>query len=106
MTKLHTAQQFFRPFNEGDHSAFQPYVLGEIVPRAEDMDGFVEVTLEAAREHLDDTGGDTAAIESTIDNYRNDPSYADALRAWCLNEARAAWPTGLDTVETVEEGAA
>jgi hypothetical protein len=104
VTKLRTAQQFFLPSHEGDHSAFQPYALGEIEPRAEDMDGFVEVTLEAAREHLAGKGGDTAAVESVIDNYRNDPAYAEALRAWCLNEARAAWPMGVDTVETVEEG--
>ena len=87
MTKLRTAQQFFLPSHEGDHSAFQPYALGEIEPRAEDMDEFVEVTLEAAREHLAGKGGDTASVESVIVDYHNDPAYAEALREWCLAEA-------------------
>lgn len=87
MTKLHTARQFFLPLHEGDHSAFHPYALGEIEPRAEDMDGFVEVTLESARDYIEGKGGDTAAVELVIDNYRNDPAHAEALRAWCLAEA-------------------
>ena len=84
---MNNAQQFFLPSHEGDHSAFQPYALGEIEPRAEDMGGFVEVTLESARDYITGKGGDTAAVESVIDNYRNDPAYAEALREWCLAEA-------------------
>ena len=88
MTKLRTAQQFFLPFSSGDHSAFQPYKLGEVVPRAEDMDGFIEATLEGAREYFANKGGKTNAVRVAISAYRNDPAYAEALRAWCLAEAQ------------------
>ena len=88
MTKLRTAQQFFLPSYYGDHSAFQPYYLGEVVPRAEDMDGFIEVTLESAQTHYASKGGKTYAVRLAIAAYRNDPKYAEALRAWCLAEAQ------------------
>ena len=90
MTKLRTAQQFFLPLESGDHSAFQPYKLGEVLPRVEDMDGFIEVTLESAQTHFASKGGKTNAVRLAIAAYRNDPKYAEALRAWCLTQAQRA----------------
>lgn len=90
MTKLRTARQFFLPMRDGDHSAFQPYKLGEVVPKADDMDGFIEATLEGAREYFANKGGKTNAVRLAISAYRNDPAYAEALREWCLIEAQRA----------------
>ncbi|MGL4648061.1 MAG: hypothetical protein ACRC1H_01535 [Caldilineaceae bacterium] len=96
MTNLQTAQQFFLPLYEGDHSAFQPYELGEVSPDDAEMNDFIEATFDGARCYLEgkdpiESVGRRSALRLAVTAYRDDANYARDLRAWCLAKAIRAY---------------
>lgn len=96
MTSIRTAQQFFLPQHDGDHSAFQPYALGDVEPNQADMHSFILVVFDGAHEYLAArnhrrTVGKRQALRLAEKAYREDPAYAEELRAWCMAEAQRAY---------------
>jgi hypothetical protein len=95
MTHIATATKFFLPMYEGDHSAFQPYAMGEVAPAAADMDGFITVTLDSAANFFEPQDGDAAhdlreELLEVQTSYCGDSAFAAELQAWCLAQATAA----------------
>ena len=95
-TKQSTAQQFFLPMYEGDHSAFQPYKLGEVTPDAADMDGFIDSVFDGSENYLSGLDHQTSlgkrhALRMAREAYASQPGFASELQAWCLQQATAAY---------------
>ena len=90
MPEIANAQKLFLPMYDGDHSAFQPYKLGEVVPNAADMDDFIASVFDGCESSLDPMASYfdiRSCLHQARRAYRDNPAFAQQLRDWCMAEA-------------------